>query len=133
MSNQKIKNTASLRRRRNDIILIVGILAAVAVVAVIFLLTRKEGAYAAIVKDGQEIARYSLAEEREIPIADGEIVTNLLVIKGGKAHIREAICPDQICVEHRAVSKAGETIVCLPQKLVIRIVAEQGDGPDMVA
>lgn len=130
-----IKNTqaAPQKRRRNDILLILGILLAVAVFALIFIATRKEGAYAAVIKSGEEIARYSLSEPREIPITDGETVTNYLVIGEGEARITEANCPDQICVEHRAVSKAGETIVCLPNEIVIKIVAaEGGDAPDMV-
>lgn len=134
MSVQKIKNTASPRRRRNDMILLAGILIVVALFAALFMLTRKEGAYATVLKDGKEIARYSLGEDQKIPISDGETMTNLLVIKDGKAFMEAAICPDQICVDHRAISKSGETIVCLPQKLVILIEGqEQGVKPDMVA
>ena len=129
-----VKNQAApQKRRRNDLFLLMGILLAVAVFALIYTLTRKEGAYAAVLKNGTEIARYSLSQEAEIPIIDGDKVTNLLVIRDGKASVAEAVCPDQICVEHRAVSKAGETIVCLPQKVVINIVASEGaDAPDIV-
>lgn len=127
------KQAAPPKRRRNDLLLLLGILLAAAVFALVFLFTRKEGAYAAVIKDGTEIARYALAEERQVPITEGGTVTNLLVIEDGKARITEAVCPDQICVEHRAVSKVGETIVCLPEKVVIKIVAaEGGNAPDMV-
>ena len=120
------------KKYRNDLLLAGGILLAAAVFALIFMLTRREGGYAAVIRGGTEVARYSLAEPREVPIMDGETVTNLLVIKGGKARILEATCPDQICVEHRPVSKAGETVVCLPNELVIKIVASETDVPDMV-
>ena len=120
------------KRLRNDILLIGGVLLIAAAFALIFFLTRKEGAYAAVMKNGTEIARYALSAEGEYPITDGETVTNLWVIRGGKAEIAEATCPDQICVNHRAVSKAGETIVCLPQEVVIKIVAETKNAPDMV-
>ena len=50
----------------------------------------------------------------------------------GQVWITEADCRDQICVEHRPVSKAGETVVCLPNELVIKIVASETDAPDMV-
>ena len=33
----------------------------------------------------------------------------------------QSSCPDLICVRHKAVSETGETIVCLPHKLVIEI------------
>jgi len=34
----------------------------------------------------------------------------------------EADCPDKICVKHTNIKNAGETIICLPHKLVIEIV-----------
>ena len=37
----------------------------------------------------------------------------------------EADCPDQICVNHLAISRDGESIICLPNKVVIAI--EAGD------
>lgn len=119
-------------RLKNDILLIGGFLLAAALFALLFFATRKEGAYAAVLKNGTEIARYSLAEEGEYPILEGDAVTNLLVIADGKAQMTEAVCPDQICVHHRPISKAGETIVCLPHEVVVKIEAEGGDAPDMV-
>ena len=32
-----------------------------------------------------------------------------------------ADCPDQICVNHRAVSREGESIICLPNQVVISV------------
>jgi hypothetical protein len=53
-----------------------------------------------------------------------------LVIKDGKAFIQNADCPDKICAEHKPISKTGETIVCLPHKLVIEITEnEENDQP----
>ncbi len=127
------KTAAPDQRRRNDLLLLVGVLAVVIIFAVIFFATRREGAYAAILQNGTEIARHSLAEDRQIQIQTEGTVTHLLVIEGGKARITRADCPDQICVNHRPVSKVGETVVCLPRELVIKIVGnETVQGPDMV-
>ena len=121
------------QKHRNDILLVAGIVVVVAVFSLVYFLTRREGAYASVIKDGDEIARYSLSENITVPIYDDETVTNVLVIEDGKAYMSEAICPDQICVKHRAISKVGETIVCLPQELVIKIVASDNtDAPDVV-
>ena len=49
---------------------------------------------------------------------------NILVIKNGSAYVSEADCPDKICTAHRAISKTGESIVCLPHKLVLTIESE---------
>ena len=38
--------------------------------------------------------------------------------------MKEADCPDQICRKHKAIDKSGETIVCLPHKVVIEVEAD---------
>ena len=125
--------TALTKQRRNDIWLLVGIAAVLAVFAAIYFATRTTGEWVTVIQNGDEIARYALSENREIPITNGDTVTNVLVIQDGKAFVQTATCPDQICVKHRAVSKTGETVVCLPNELVIKIEASSdGDVPDMV-
>ena len=58
----------------------------------------------------------------------------VLVIKDGKAEMKSAICPDKICVKHRPIDKSGQTIVCLPEKIVVKIIAEGEEKvPDTVA
>lgn len=49
---------------------------------------------------------------------------NKVVVENGEAHIESASCRDQICVHHPHVSKNGEVIVCLPNKLVVEIHSE---------
>lgn len=55
----------------------------------------------------------------EIP---GKVGKCILVISDGKADMESADCPNQICVHHGAISHTGETIVCLPNRVVIEIV-----------
>ena len=47
-------------------------------------------------------------------------------LNNGKASMIKADCPDKICVNHAAISKKGETIVCLPHKVVIEVVDQDG-------
>lgn len=114
---------------KNDIILIVGILIAA---CVLFLgmkvyqsKTTKDGV-AVVTVDGTVRGEYSLRVDREkkIELKDGSY--NMLVIKDGKANVTDASCRDQICANHKEISKNGESIVCLPNKVVITI--ENGDG-----
>lgn len=125
--------TALSKQRRNDLWLILGIAAAVAILAVLHTVTRAKGDYAVVLREGQEVARYSLRQEETVSLGFGDDVTNVLVIENGKARIEKANCPDQICVKHRAVFREGDTIVCLPNELVIKIEASaKGDAPDVV-
>lgn len=121
------------KRYKSDIILIFIVLL-VGTVALIFQhLSMKTGGAVKVYIDGKEVKSFSLDEatEYKIVVASGsERVSddadefeeyNILVIKSGKAYISEADCHEQICVKHNAISKMGETIVCLPHSLVIEI------------
>ena len=55
----------------------------------------------------------------EIP---GKVGKCILVISDGKADMESADCPNQICVHHGAISHTGETIVCLPNRVVIEVI-----------
>ena len=111
---------------RNDIILLAVILAAAFAVWGVIRLAMPAGRYAVVELDGKTIASYPLDTDIrvEIPSEGGHI--NVLVIRDGKASVESADCPDKLCVRQRPVSKAGQTIICLPHKLIIRIDGESG-------
>ena len=116
--------------KKNDYILIAVILLAAGVIFGAYsFIHRDQGAVVQISIDGEVVEEYSLEEEQTIPIND----TNTLVIKDGKADMIEADCPDQICVKQKAISKNGETIVCLPNKIVVTVISEESTGMDAVA
>lgn len=80
--------------------------------------------------DGQEIKSFDLVDGQKkysylYEDEDGD--TNLIVVDGRKIRITEANCGDQICVQRGWIDKAGETIVCLPHKLIIEISASDGN------
>ncbi|MBR2875881.1 MAG: NusG domain II-containing protein [Clostridia bacterium] len=121
------------RKFKNDVILVVIVIAVATLGLLLLNLFKTEGEMAAIKIDGVVTEWYPLSENAVIPISTGvnNEQKNTLVIENGEAFIRDANCPDKICEGHRAISFVGETIVCLPHKLVIEIVADDsGDGLD---
>ncbi len=122
------------KKTRNDIILVAVILVIAAAGLLITNLTRQEGSTVVVKIDGEQTQSYSLYENRTVEIITGKNneFSNTLVIENGKAFISQADCPDKICQEHRAISYSGETIVCLPHKIVIEITEKQS-GPDLDA
>lgn len=126
----KNNNSQKNQKLRNDIILAVVIIFIATAGLLLFVFNREQGSTVSVKIDGTQIASYPLGENREIPIktGDNDEHINVLVIKDGKASISEADCPDKICVETRAVSYVGETVVCLPHKLVIEITNQNADG-----
>lgn len=69
---------------------------------------------------GELYGSYSLSQNQEI-LVESEYGKNKIVIENGQVSMEEADCPDRYCVAHHAISKTGETIVCLPHKLVVEI------------
>ncbi|MBQ5953432.1 MAG: NusG domain II-containing protein [Lachnospiraceae bacterium] len=127
-----------LKDYRKDLFLILGILIGAGLLAGAFALAKKPGAYVRVEQNGKLLAVYSLAEDRREVFAaesgeaeqtaDGE-AGNVLVIENGAVHMESASCPDKLCVKQGTKSKVGETIVCLPHRLVVTVIsAEEAEG-----
>ena len=66
---------------------------------------------------GKEYGVYSLDEDQVIKIGD----TNVCEIKDKKVTMISAECPDQLCIHQGPICLQGETIVCLPNKVVLEV------------
>ena len=91
----------------------------------LFAAWRDEGEFVRVTVDGTVFGEYPLDRDDVIDIETGE-GTNTLTIVDGQADMTEADCPDKICVDHNAISRAGESIVCLPHRIVVEIIAGEG-------
>ena len=116
--------------RKNDYILAGGVI----VIALLFLLfnyvfIQTEGAKVTVTIDGELFGTYMLSDNQEITIHD----TNVFVIEDGKADMIDANCPDKLCVHQKAISKEAETIVCLPNKVVIEVSGADESELDSIA
>lgn len=90
--------------------------------------------YVSIQVDGEEIKRVIFDKKivgKTIPI-ETEFGYNLIEIGDKKVRVIEADCPDQLDVKQGYISRPGEVIVCLPNKLVIEIKGIGDDGEDDV-
>lgn len=116
------------KKRLWDILLAAGLLL-LALALYLALQPGGGGTWAVVTQNGEEIARYSLGEDRTVTIGGEDY--NVLEISGGAAAVVEANCGDHTCVRTGTISRTGETVVCLPHRLVVRI--EGGDGPSFDA
>ncbi|GCF94590.1 hypothetical protein NRIC_24810 [Enterococcus florum] len=113
-----------------DLVILTGLM----IIAVIpWLIVGRTPVHSAVLRvDGQEIQQFTLAEGEQYTYTyraeDGD--TNVIEIKDQRIRIRSASCPDQRCVHQGWIEQSGETIVCLPHKLVIEIPLEGGDTFD---
>lgn len=82
-----------------------------------------EEKYISIQVNGEEIKTILFSDDligKTIPIKT-EYGYNLIEIGDGKVRVVEADCPDKLDVKQGYISKVGEVIVCLPNRLVIEI------------
>lgn len=118
-------------KRKNDIVLIAVIIAVAGLIWLGIRVTRAEGAYAVVTVDGELYGSYPLGEDAEVRIGDGEHY-NILVIKDGEARISEASCPDKLCINQGAKQYDTESIICLPNRVVVEIKGGEKSEHDTV-
>lgn len=122
---KKQKEERQLKIKKADVIFIFIILF-ISFLTVIFyrMYYQENGVWVVVYQNGTEIDRYDLG-------VDGiylENNTNTIEIKDGKVDMIDSDCKNQICVNHIPIEKVGETIVCLPNKIVVVIEGEQEEN-----
>lgn len=137
--------------KRADIWFLLGILAVALVLLLLFRINRTRGSFAEVSYDGvvlmkiplsqaetmyylltpdessvsiQEFSETAWRETSQTEIALTEDFYNIMLYRDGEVQMIDSSCPDLICVHHRAVCSVGESIICLPHKIVIEVVGE---------
>lgn len=95
---------------------------------------RTVGDYILVEYDGAVIDRISLSQdvEKEI-LLENDRFYNIVQVKDHRAYVTDANCPDKLCVHQSGISRDGETIVCLPHKLVIAVYGTEDMEYDAIA
>ncbi len=81
----------------------------------------ESGNYAIIYVDNEEFKRLPLWEDTTLNI-NGK---NTVSVKDGEVFMKSADCPDRLCVHQKPLKLSGRDIVCLPNRVTIRVVAEK--------
>ena len=91
----------------------------------------KQGALVVVTREGEVYGTYSLSQPQTVKIKNSKgKTTNVLVIRDGKADMKEADCPDKLCVHQKAISAENESIVCLPNRAVVTVKKNKEEGMD---
>ena len=90
-------------------------------------LTREKGGEVIVTVDGRLAATIPLSVEATLPVGEGQGFSNVIEVSGGRVRVVEADCPDRLCVRQGWIRYSGESIVCLPQKLVVAVRGTAGD------
>ena len=118
---------------RNDIILNVIIVAVCMLVPFcVMFMGGKNGDCAVISVDGKKVKSISLSENAKFE-QNGVTVC----VQDGKAYISASDCPDGTCMKMGKIWKSGQSVVCVPNRVSVKIhgddKAGEKDGDDVVA
>ena len=89
---------------------------------------QEAGGWAVVRVNGEEVGRYRLDSPGEFSLNGG---SNILVIRDGDAWLRDANCPDKLCVRQGKIHYTGQVITCLPNRLTVTIEGGESDGVDI--
>jgi hypothetical protein len=109
--------------KKTDFILIAAVLLLAGAIALSLHLFGERGNLVRVEVDGNTYTVLALTQDTSLEIKT-EQGSNLLVIKDGEAYVAEADCPDKICAKHKPISKRGETIICVPHRVVITVTGD---------
>lgn len=116
-----------------DIVLIVLLLCVCAAVFVIIqFIVKKDGAAVLVKVDGQLRYELNLKHNIELEVSGYQGGVNRIRIEDGAVCMTEADCPDALCVKTGWIRKTGETIVCLPHRVVVEITGKNPEADAVV-
>ncbi len=125
-------------KKRYDLLLL-GALVLVGLALTAFVLLSRmnstsDGLTVTIRQDNEVVATLPLDEDATYAVQgeDGG-TTNLVVIEDGTVHMEEADCPDQLCVKQGKIRYAGDSLICLPNRVVVEISGEDEQALGAVA
>lgn len=126
----------TVRKLKGDLIIVGAVILLAAVFFLINLVRDRQPSgegEVLVIRDGVITAAYPLSKDITITLWDEERTHyNLLMIRDGSAEISDANCPDKICVRSRAIERDGESIICLPHRLVLSVRSERERDMDAV-
>ncbi len=115
---------------KNDIVLILALLLLALLAWGALRLTKKPGGEAVVTVDGVLVATLPLSIEARLPVGAERGFLNVVEVADGRVRVADADCPDRLCVRQGWIRYDGESIVCLPHKLIVSI---RGGGQDLDA
>jgi hypothetical protein len=118
--------------KKNDLILFTSILFMVVAIFLFNMAFSQPGMKVKVISGHDVYGVYDLKKDGEITIfEDGRL--NVIVISNGSAKMKDANCAGGDCLRQQAISKTGQSIACLPNKILIRVEGIGHSDVDSIA
>lgn len=131
MSTNPSQHELKFNRFDALVVLIIALLAVAA--ALWFYLPRSQSGQLTVVISvaGEETRRVPLSDFTETTVTGGSYTLRVSTRDGGVA-VTDSDCPTQDCVHTGVITRAGQSIVCLPAQVVVHLEGTASDAPDVI-
>ncbi len=131
MSTNPSQHELKFNRFDALVALIIALLAVTA--ALWFYLPRSQSGQLTVVISvaGEETRRVPLSDFTETTVTGGSYTLRVSTRDGGVA-VTDSDCPTQDCVHTGVITRAGQSIVCLPAQVVVHLEGTAPDAPDVI-
>ncbi|MBR3969335.1 MAG: NusG domain II-containing protein [Clostridia bacterium] len=102
--------------KKGDIV-VLGVIAAVFILSIVMLTSfSKNGSRVIVKQDNKVVYDQSITKNNTVDTG-----SNVVVIENKAVYMKQSNCKNQICVKSDKISKKGESIICLPNKVIVEI------------
>ena len=126
-----LNKNQTIQKWKKDLLLWLLLATAGGILAMLIWQARPAAAAVDVRVGGKVQASYPLAEDRVVTVIGVGGGTNELHIEHGSAWLKEASCPDKLCVKQGKIHRDGESIICLPNQVVIELRDGTRKGGDL--
>ncbi len=81
-----------------------------------------------IIVDGKIYKEFPLTNQNKSITIDTKYGHNIVKIEDGYAYMYESNCSDKICIHMGKIKDAGDNIICLPNRVLVKIVADNDNN-----
>lgn len=110
--------------KKGDIIILL-LLIVVVIITIVFATRPKNATVAEIYVEGRLAYSLDLSTNADIELLDGRMTIS---VENGRVFVKNSDCKEQLCVHSAPISGEGGMIVCLPNKVVIKVATEEVDA-----
>ena len=134
LKSEDLEAYDELKWNRFDALVALAVVLLAVVSALCFYLPKNQSGALTVVIDisGQEVRRVPLSDFTETTVTSRGYTLHIAA-EGGAVSVTDSDCPTQDCVHTGAISRAGQSIVCLPAQVVVHLEgASVPDAPDVI-
>lgn len=118
--------------KKNDFILLLIIILIALSIYISKSFSQRDGLIVNVYLDNSLYGSFPLTQDNCFTLDSGNGNYNIVCIEDEKVYIKEASCPDKLCVRQESICHTGESLCCLPNNVFVIIESDGSNEYDAV-